>query len=140
MPHWIEIFLKGETILIDHLEDVRISMPQEYELLKMQNIRTLIAFPISLHDHLIGFVGLDNPEMSRSRLIERMLYLLGQHVGIAIDDYKKERIRLEMAAAKSRQEYNVTWKISLEGSTDRNLVHRDGTRQSTADVCRPYHV
>ena len=116
MPHWIEIFLKGETILIDHLEDVRISMPQEYELLKMQNIRTLIAFPISLHDHLIGFVGLDNPEMSRSRLIERMLYLLGQHVGMAIDDYKKERIRLEMAAAKSRQEYKRDMENILGGA------------------------
>ena len=116
MPHWIEIFLKGETILIDHLEDVRISIPQEYELLKMQNIRTLIAFPISLHDHLIGFVGLDNPEMSRSRLIERMLYLLGQHVGIAIDDYKKERIRLEMAAAKSRQEYKRDMENILGGA------------------------
>ena len=57
MPHWIEIFLKGETILIDHLEDVRISMPQEYELLKMQNIRTLIAFPISLHGPSDRFCG-----------------------------------------------------------------------------------
>lgn len=116
MPQWIEIFLKGETILIDHLEDVRESMPQEYELLKVQNIQTLIAFPISLHDHLIGFVGLDNPEMGRSRLIERMLYLLGQHVGTAIDDYKKERIRLEMAAAKSRQEYKRDMENILGGA------------------------
>ena len=116
MPQWIEILLKGETILIDHLEDVRESMPQEYELLKVQNIQTLIAFPISLHDHLIGFVGLDNPEMGRSRLIERMLYLLGQHVGTAIDDYKKERIRLEMAAAKSRQEYKRDMENILGGA------------------------
>ena len=116
MPNWIEIFLKGETILIDHLEDIQTTMPQEYDLLKVQNIQTLIAFPISLHEHLIGFVGLDNPEMNRSRLIERMLYLLGQHVGTAIDDYKKERIRLEMAAAKSRQEYKRDMENILGGA------------------------
>ena len=48
MPKWIEVFLHGENILIEDLEAYRESMPLEYELLKVQNVSTLIAFPISV--------------------------------------------------------------------------------------------
>lgn len=105
MPHWIEIFLNGENILIEDLEDIRKTMPQEYGLLKFQNIHTLIAFPLSVHDKLLGFVGVDNPDMNRSKLIRRMLYLLGQHIGNLIHSHQNERTMIEMAAAKSRQAY-----------------------------------
>ena len=105
MPNWINLFLKGENILIEELEDIKTDMPQEYGLLKFQNIQTLIAFPISIHERLIGFVGVDNPDMNKSRLIRRLLSLLGHHIGVVIDDYQKERTRLEMASIKSRQKY-----------------------------------
>lgn len=52
-------------------------MPQEYGLLKFQNVQTLIAFPIFVHEKLMGFVGVDNPDMKKSRLIRRLLSLLG---------------------------------------------------------------
>ena len=52
MPKWIEVFLHGENILIEDLEAYRESMPLEYELLKVQNVSTLIAFPIAVHEKL----------------------------------------------------------------------------------------
>lgn len=105
MPHWIDIFLNGENILIEDLEDIRSVMPQEYGLLKFQNIHTLIAFPLSVHDKFLGFVGVDNPNMSKSKLIRRMLALLGQHIGSMIHSYQNERTQIEMAAVRSRQAY-----------------------------------
>ena len=80
-------------------------MPQEYGLLKFQNVQTLIAFPISVHEKLMGFVGVDNPDMKKSRLIRRLLSLLGYYIGVAVDAYKKECTKLEMASIKSRQKY-----------------------------------
>ena len=50
MPNWIHLFLQGENILIEELEDIKAEMPQEYGLLKFQNVQTLIAFPISVHE------------------------------------------------------------------------------------------
>ena len=88
MPKWIEVFLHGENILIEDLEAYRESMPLEYELLKVQNVSTLIAFPISVHEKLIGFVGVDNPDMEKSSLIHRLLSLLGKYVGTMIKDHK----------------------------------------------------
>ena len=116
MSNWISLFLEGENILIEELEDIKDSMPQEYELLTFQNIQTLIAFPISIRERLIGFVGVDNPDMKKSRLIRRLLSLMGHHIGVAIDDYQQARTKIEMASIKSRQKYRKDMEEILGGA------------------------
>lgn len=116
MPKWIEVFLHGENILIEDLEAYRESMPLEYELLKVQNVSTLIAFPISVHEKLIGFVGVDNPDMEKSNLIHRLLSLLGKYVGTMIKDHKNEQMRLEVVASKSCLDYQLEMDEILRGA------------------------
>ena len=116
MPKWIEVFLHGENILIEDLEAYRESMPLEYELLKVQNVSTLIAFPISVHEKLIGFVGVDNPDMEKSSLIHRLLSLLGKYDGTMIEDHKNEQMRLEVVASKSRLDYQLEMDEILRGA------------------------
>ena len=116
MPKWIEVFLHGENILIEDLEAYRESMPLEYELLKVQNVSTLIAFPISVHEKLIGFVGVDNPDMEKSNLLHRLLSLLGKYVGTMIKDHKNEQMRLEVVASKSRLDYQLEMDEILHGA------------------------
>lgn len=116
MPKWIEVFLHGENILIEDLEAYRESMPLEYELLKVQNVSTLIAFPISVHEKLIGFVGVDNPDMEKSSLIHRLLSLLGKYVVTMIKDHKNEQMRLEVVASKSRLDYQLEMDEILRGA------------------------
>lgn len=116
MQKWIEVFLHGENILIEDLEAYRESMPLEYELLKVQNVSTLIAFPISVHEKLIGFVGVDNPDMEKSNLLHRLLSLLGKYVGTMIKDHKNEQMRLEVVASKSRLDYQLEMDEILRGA------------------------
>lgn len=116
MPKWIEVFLHGENILIEDLEAYRESMPLEYELFKVQNVSTLIAFPISVHEKLIGFVGVDNPDMEKSNLLHRLLSLLGKYVGTMIKDHKNEQMRLEVVASKSRLDYQLEMDEILRGA------------------------
>lgn len=116
MPKWIEVFLHGENILIEDLEAYRESMPLEYKLLKVQNVSTLIAFPISVHEKLIGFVGVDNPDMEKSNLLHRLLSLLGKYVGTMIKDHKNEQMRLEVVASKSRLDYQLEMDEILRGA------------------------
>lgn len=116
MPKWIEVFLHGENILIEDLEAYRESMPLEYELLKVQNVSTLIAFPISVHEKLIGFVGVDNPDIEKSNLLHRLLSLLGKYVGTMIKDHKNEQMRLEVVASKSRLDYQLEMDEILRGA------------------------
>ena len=89
MPKWIEVFLHGENILIEDLEAYRESMPLEYELLKVQNVSTLI---------------------------HRLLSLLGKYVGTMIKDHKNEQMRLEVVASKSRLDYQLEMDEILRGA------------------------
>lgn len=116
MPHWISLFLRGENILIDNLEDYRESMPEEYELLKFQNITTLIAFPISVKEKLSGFIGVDNPDIKKSKLIRRLLSLLGKYVGTMIEDHKNEQLLLDIVASRSRLNYQLELDSILRGA------------------------
>ena len=63
MPYWIPKLSSGESIFIEDLENVKETMPVEYEILKPQNIHTLIVFPIILSNTLKGFIGVDNPNI-----------------------------------------------------------------------------
>ena len=116
MPNWIHLFLQGENILIEELEDIKAEMSQEYGLLKFQNVQTLIAFPISVHEKLMGFVGVDNPDMEKSNLLHRLLSLLGKYVGTMIKDHKNEQMRLEVVASKSRLDYQLEMDEILRGA------------------------
>ena len=60
MPYWLARFREGKSVIIENLEDVREIMPKEYEILAPQHIRSLIVFPITCKNELIGFVGGDS--------------------------------------------------------------------------------
>lgn len=81
MPHWLARFREGKSVIIENIEDVRESMPNEYEILMPQYIRSLIAFPITCKNELIGFVGLDDPVVSQSGRLINLLALVGSHLG-----------------------------------------------------------
>ena len=61
MPVWHEKFLRGETIIIHDLEKIRETMPSEYDILKVQDIHSLLVLPLFANTQLSGFIGLDNP-------------------------------------------------------------------------------
>ncbi|WP_455500281.1 ATP-binding protein [Gemmiger sp.] len=83
MPVWCRTFGRGESIIIEDLESIRTTMPKEYEILKPQGIRTEIAFPILYRETLLGFLGLDNPDLSESQRFISILAVVGSHLGAA---------------------------------------------------------
>ena len=64
MPNWMKRFENKETIVIHDLESTKCSEPEEYELLKTQEICSLIAVPIYANHQMNGFIGVDNPDLS----------------------------------------------------------------------------
>ena len=81
MPVWYDIFSKGKNIIIENIEDIKEIMPDEYEMLKVQDIRTEISFPIYHSSKLLGFIGVDNPEISESQSLISILEVIGGHLG-----------------------------------------------------------
>ena len=57
MPNWVKRFENKEVIVIHDLEATKNSEPEEYELLKTQEICSLIAVPIYANHQMNGFIG-----------------------------------------------------------------------------------
>ena len=97
MPYWIPKLSSGESIFIEDLENVKETMPVEYEILKPQNIHTLIVFPIILSNTLKGFLGVDNPNIKDAKDVIRLLAALGSYLGTTRENaavYAKLEYRL----------------------------------------------
>ena len=88
MPYWLEVFGRGETIVIPNIEDVKTQMPSEYELLKAQSIRSEIAVPVFYRGNLSGFFGLDNPQRAMTAGQLRLLAFVGGHLGSARENLR----------------------------------------------------
>ena len=58
---WYDVFESQSCVIIKNLEEIRDTEPLTYEVLKPQNINSLIAAPLHLEDEIIGFFGVDNP-------------------------------------------------------------------------------
>lgn len=78
---WHDILRKGDTIVIEDIENIKEEMPYEYEMLKMQDIHSEIAVPLFSSNHLSGFLGLDNPDMEYGDLSVQLLSNVGGHLG-----------------------------------------------------------
>lgn len=97
MPYWIPKLSSGESIFIEDLENIKETMPVEYEILKPQNIHTLIVFPIILSNTLKGFIGVDNPNIKDAKDVIRLLAALGSYLGTTRENaavYAKLEYRL----------------------------------------------
>lgn len=88
MPYWLEVFGRGETIVIPNIEGVKTQMPSEYEILKAQSIRSEIAVPVFYRGNLSGFFGLDNPQWAMTAGQLRLLAFVGGHLGSARENLR----------------------------------------------------
>ena len=77
---WMDDFSKNETAVIEDLESIRTRYPETYALLKPQDIRSLAVGPITMDGQVIGFLGMDNPDVQMLTLLVPLLNVLGYFV------------------------------------------------------------
>lgn len=77
VTYWIEKFENNSPVIISDLEDIRLSHPATYAILKPQQIRSLVAVPFYSEEKIIGFVGIDNPKKEDMSVITQTLYYCG---------------------------------------------------------------
>ena len=63
-------------MILEDLEELRQTYPEEYQLLHGQGIHSLVAAPMELDGQLFGLVGVDNPPPERIRSIASLLQTL----------------------------------------------------------------
>ena len=90
MPNWEKIFQQGHGIMIEDMERVRAAMPEEYAILTSQNIRTEFAVPVTSKRKVVGFIGINNPDVRRSAGYINLLEVVGGHLGSVWDNYRTD--------------------------------------------------
>lgn len=74
--NWYRMFRESSSILIEDIETIKDSVPQQYEILKRQNIHSLVVVPLNIHSEVIGFFGIDNPHGETLEYAKNMLEMV----------------------------------------------------------------
>ena len=106
MQNWVETFIQKKNIIIYDLEEIAEETPQEYEILKPQNIHALIAVPIYTNHKFIGFIGLDNPDLNQNMVSINLLSDVGCHMGSV-----RENLRMMKALEDALETANLNGEI-----------------------------
>ncbi|MBC5682349.1 PAS domain-containing hybrid sensor histidine kinase/response regulator [Ruminococcus hominis] len=116
MQNWVETFIQKKNIIIYDLEAIAKETPQEYEILKPQNIHSLIAMPIYTNHKFIGFIGLDNPNLNQDRMSMNLLSDVGCHLGSVRENLrmmKELMIKNRILSGLSR-DYTTAFVLNLD--------------------------
>jgi PAS domain S-box-containing protein len=66
LPKWLELIQRNENIQIPSVQELPESWSTERETLLPQGIQSLIAIPMFIDNHLVGFVGIDYVENKKA--------------------------------------------------------------------------
>ena len=120
MQNWVETFIQKKNIIIYDLEEIAEETPQEYEILKPQNIHSLIAVPIYTNHKFIGFIGLDNPDLNQNMVSMNLLSDVGCHMGSVRENLRmmkvleQEHNNLEKSLEELQKEKNILDVLSID--------------------------
>ena len=120
MQNWVETFIQKKNIIIYDLEEIAEETPQEYEILKPQNIHALIAVPIYTNHKFIGFIGLDNPDLNQNMVSMNLLSDVGCHMGSVRENLRmmkvleQEHNNLEKSLEELQKEKNILDVLSID--------------------------
>lgn len=76
IQRWLPAFERKECVIIENLEDLKETSPEEYAILRSQNIERLVAAPVERDGRFFGFIGVDNPPTERLFNIATLLTTL----------------------------------------------------------------
>lgn len=84
-------FLREKRVLyLPEIEAAREAAPQLYEMLKLQEIESVILVPLCIKDQIVGMLGVDNPRRRREpELMESLAFFV-------VSDLKKRLVEEEL--------------------------------------------
>lgn len=105
---WYTSFNDGRNISTKDIEEIKDEYPAAYELLKVQNVKSLAVSPFRYKDEIYGFFGVDNPPESEMDEISRFLDMIGTFLVLLLKQrnvFKNPSVRLCSAHIQHLPEY-----------------------------------
>ena len=78
--NWYESFKKQENVIIGDIEDIKDENYLQYEILKQQNIHSIVVVPLYDRKKIIGFYGVDNPPGGFLDYCSDLLQIMGHFI------------------------------------------------------------
>ena len=78
--NWYDSFNEGNPIVLEDIKDIIPINPRQYEILKSQNIRSIVVVPLYHEGKTIGFYGVDNPPLHEIDYVRNMLEITGYFI------------------------------------------------------------
>lgn len=96
VSRWLAIFDRQECMVLEDVQELKENYRDEYEVLKMQGITSLVTAPLERDGHFCGAIGVDNPPAEELVNIGPLLRTLGYFLMLAYrrDENAKELNRL----------------------------------------------
>lgn len=114
IKRWLEIFKTEPMVSIADVDELKEISPEEYHILKEQNISSLLVTPIrsTAEKKVTGFIGVDNPSMytEDNSLLDTLSYFI-------IDEIKKRTL--------SEQLIYTSYHDALTGLLNTNCYKKD---------------
>lgn len=120
---WMPYFYCNESVIIPDVEMIKEAAPHEYNILKQQNINSLIAVPLIEKGKLIGFFGVDNPKARNLNAISDILKMLSYFFQSLLE-------RKDWESYLER----IGFTDVLTGALNRNAFIRDTMPDSDGDI------
>ncbi len=119
IDEWVKRFDAGEAVIIEDVDQLpSLGRAAEYEVLKSQDIASLVAAPIEIDGTFAGYLGVDNPRrVGELGVVKSPL--------VAFASFVSARMKREIA---QRQVAELTWNDSLTCAHSRAAFHRDFDR------------
>ena len=77
---WYNMFAQDKAVIIQDLEDIRDTETALYELLHRQGIKSLVVYPLTVKNKIIGFFGVDNPDIEETVEIKAFLSMASSYM------------------------------------------------------------
>lgn len=116
IQRWIPFFQRNEYVYIENIDDIKNMVPEEYEILSTQGIKSLVAVPLLTEkNELLGYIGVDNPSLkiapgSIDVICRTLAYFL-------VSVFTKYKIEKELK--------DMSFKDQLTGLQNRNKFSHD---------------
>ncbi|MBQ9935269.1 MAG: diguanylate cyclase [Lachnospiraceae bacterium] len=82
--NWYQAFKKQENVIIEDIDDIREENYMQYEILKAQNIKSIVVAPLYDEKKIIGFYGVDNPPAMYLEYSSNLLEIVGHFMESSI--------------------------------------------------------
>lgn len=82
--NWYRYFRENKNVMIDNIEKIKSENSLQYDILKNQNIHSIVVVPLYDDYRVIGFYGVDNPPKQELDNTLNMLQIVGYFIGSMI--------------------------------------------------------